>query len=369
MLTKQSHGQFPSLRLGQAFPKGLVTLCYHVVSDEDLAHIRLYRYKNRTQFERDVTYVRDHAVGYADVAKHRLEHSSLPANSVLLTFDDGLVECYDVVRPILLRHRVPAVFFLTTGFIDERETFHETPLSLCLTEVERMPSNDAATIAQRLQADGRLGRRERGFVGGMALTRLRTARVSTGLDPNKRTLLLWLLGLSNDDATGIERACKLLRVDAAAYRESHRLFVSSAQVKQMAADGFTIGAHGINHRSLVGRSPESVAREIVDSAQAIRDLTGQAHVPFAFPYEGLAINRRILASILARHPFIQLFFDSGGLRRDATFLVNRICVDAPSDASQSNLAEAVKTASSSRSVWYRAARHLSKAVRTPWRYS
>ena len=330
------------------------------MSDEDLAHVRLYRYKNRTEFERDVAYVRDHAVGYADVAKHRLEQSPLPANSVLLTFDDGLVECYDVIRPILLRHRVPAVFFLTTGFIDERETFHETPLSLCLTKIERMSNDEAAEIAERLQADASLADQERGFVGNTAVARLLTARVSTAFYPNKQTLLLWVLGLRNDDAIGMERACELLRVDVAAYRLSRRLFVSSSQVKQMAAEGFTIGAHGINHRSLVGRSPESIAQEIVYSAQAIRDLTGQAHVPFAFPYEGLAINRGILANVLARHPFIQLFFDSGGLRRDAPFLVNRISVDEPSNASRSNLAEAFQAAASSRSVWYRAARHLRK---------
>jgi peptidoglycan/xylan/chitin deacetylase (PgdA/CDA1 family) len=337
----------------KAFPKDLIALCYHVVSDEDLAHIRLYRYKNRVEFETDIAYVRDSAVGYADVAKHRLEHSSLPANSVLLTFDDGLVECYDVIRPILLRHRVPAVFFLTTGFIDERDTFYETKLSLCLTEIERMPNDQAAEIAERLQADDRLAGRERGSAGGRAVARLRGARISTVLHPNKRTLLLWVLGLRNDDVVGIDQACKLLKVNVAAYLASRRLFVSSSQVKQMSAEGFTIGAHGINHQLLVGRSPESIAREIVNSTRAIRDLTGQDHVPFAFPYGGVSINRAILASILAQHPFIQLFFDSGGLHRDASFLVNRLFADAPSDSPGSNLSELFKAAWSSPSAWYR----------------
>jgi len=338
-----------------AFPKDLVTLCYHVVSDEDLAHIRLYSYKNRAEFERDVASVRDRAVGYADVAKHRLEHSRLPANSVLLTFDDGLVECYDVIRPILLRHRVPAVFFLTTGFIDDSETFHETKLSLCLTEIERMSDDRAAEIAERLQAAGSVARQDRGLPRGATAARFRAARISKPLHPDKRTLLLWVLGLQNDDAIGIERACKLLRVNVAAYRASRRLFVSSSQVRQMATEGFTIGAHGTNHRSLVGGSRESITREIVCSAQAIRDLTGQTHVPFAFPYEGLAIDRGILASIRDRHPFIQLFFDSGGLHRDAPFLVNRIFADSPPDSSRSNLAEAFRAASPSPYVWYRAA--------------
>jgi peptidoglycan/xylan/chitin deacetylase (PgdA/CDA1 family) len=354
MVAKQLLPESSNSRVQEAFAKDLVALCYHVVSDEDLAHIRLYRYKNRAEFERDVAYVRGRTVGYSDVAKHRLEHSSLPANSVLLTFDDGLVESYDVIRPILLRHRVPAVFFLTTDFIDERDTFHETKLSLCLTEIERMSNDHAAEITERLEADG-------GLAGGSAdrraVARLRSARVSTALHPNKRTLLLWVLGLRDDDVAGIDRACKLLNVNVAAYLANRRLFVSSSQVRQMSAEGFTIGAHGINHQPLVGRSPESITREIVNSAQTIRDLTGQAHVPFAFPYEGLSINRGILASILARHPFIQLFFDSGGLHRDAPFLVNRVFADAPSDSSGSNLPEVFKAAWSSSSAWYSPARY------------
>jgi putative peptidoglycan lipid II flippase len=335
-------------------PLDLVTFNYHVVSDEDLAHVRLYRYKNSAEFEKDVAYVRDRTVSYADVVKHRLEHSPLPANSVLFTFDDGFAECYDVVRPILLRHRVPAAFFVTTDFLDERQPFYETKLSLCLTEIERMSNAQAAGIVEKLNRDPSFVRRRGVLAGGAAAARLRRARVSAPLHPEKRMLILCILGLQSDDEVGIERACELFRVDFAAYRANRRLFLSSSQVKQLAADGFTIGAHGTKHRLLVGESPESIARDVVTSAQAVRDLTGQANVPFAFPYEGRAIDRRILANIRARHPFIQLFFDSGALHRDAPFLVNRISADRPSNVSGSNLIETVKAASSRFSVFFRA---------------
>ena len=35
----------------------------------------------------------------------------------LITFDDGLSECYDIVYPMLKARRTPAVFFITTSLI------------------------------------------------------------------------------------------------------------------------------------------------------------------------------------------------------------------------------------------------------------
>ena len=39
----------------------------------------------------------------------------------LLTFDDGLSECYQVVAPILKEKGIPATFFLCSAFVDNHE--------------------------------------------------------------------------------------------------------------------------------------------------------------------------------------------------------------------------------------------------------
>jgi peptidoglycan/xylan/chitin deacetylase (PgdA/CDA1 family) len=53
-----------------------------------------------------------------DDAVNRLEGGSLPERSLAITFDDGYADNHDVALPILTRHRLPATFFIATGFLD-----------------------------------------------------------------------------------------------------------------------------------------------------------------------------------------------------------------------------------------------------------
>lgn len=49
--------------------------------------------------------------------------AALPPNPALVTFDDGYLDCYDRVLPILQRHEATAVFFLPTDYIEWRRLF------------------------------------------------------------------------------------------------------------------------------------------------------------------------------------------------------------------------------------------------------
>ncbi|HLO02267.1 MAG TPA: polysaccharide deacetylase family protein [Symbiobacteriaceae bacterium] len=45
--------------------------------------------------------------------------ADVPSRSVLVTIDDGYASIDDVARPILIKHRVPALVFLVTGQVDQ----------------------------------------------------------------------------------------------------------------------------------------------------------------------------------------------------------------------------------------------------------
>src|SRR5689334_9863296 len=95
--------------------RDVIGFCYHTVSDEQQPHVAsLYRCKSIAQFRRDLTFLQRF---YRVIGYHDLEgaHDGINgAPSVVITFDDGLVECHDVVRPLLLEYGVPAIFFITT---------------------------------------------------------------------------------------------------------------------------------------------------------------------------------------------------------------------------------------------------------------
>jgi peptidoglycan/xylan/chitin deacetylase (PgdA/CDA1 family) len=337
------------------FPKDVIALGYHIVSDEDLPHLKYYRYKDSRQFEADVAFVagRFRSVSYDEIVARRLRGIAMPPQSFLFTFDDGFAECYDVIRPILQRHATSGVFFITTDFIDDRALFFETKVSLCLSAVERLGDREAHERAASLELNAippDPGRRT------LAETRLSFARIAPPVSPAHRTLALWLLGFEQDDEEEIAAACAALGVDPEAYSRRRPLYLSAERVRQLAADGFTIGGHGIAHLPLQRMGSDQLEREVVTSCRIVRELTGQASVPFAFPYHGKGIDRDMLAGLRERHPFIELIFDTGDLRRDAPFIVDRVWADPPpaDGTRRTNLPESLRRSWSYRQAWFRA---------------
>jgi peptidoglycan/xylan/chitin deacetylase (PgdA/CDA1 family) len=338
------------------FPKDVIALGYHIVSDEDLPHLKYYHYKNCGQFETDVAFVteRFRSVRYDEVAAHRLRGVALPSDSFLFTFDDGFAECFDVVRPILRKYGASGVFFVTTDFLDDHALFFETQISLCLAAVEQMEADEvserAGALGIRTTPDGQSD-------GTLAASRLSAARIASPASPAHRALVLWLLGIEQDDEEKIAVACAALGVDPAVYARRRPLYLSTEQVCQLVADGFTIGGHGQAHLPLQRMGRDRLEREIVTSCQIVRDLTGQNTVPFAFPYHGCGIDRGLLASLRERYPFIELIFDTGSLRRDVPFIVDRVWVDPPPTTGrrETNLPESLRRSWSHRQAWFRTA--------------
>lgn len=95
-------------------PSGLVVLIYHRVGgpggsvDLDPA-----RFEAQVAELSSTGRVRtlDDAVGDTDAAAH--------GQAVAVTFDDGTADFVDHAVPILVRHRVPALLYLATRFVDE----------------------------------------------------------------------------------------------------------------------------------------------------------------------------------------------------------------------------------------------------------
>jgi peptidoglycan/xylan/chitin deacetylase (PgdA/CDA1 family) len=328
------------------FPKDVLALGYHMVSDEDLPHLKLCSYKNPRQFENDIAFAQGRTLEYADVVNHRLRGAALPPNQMLFTFDDGFAECFHVARPILKKYAVSGVFFVTTDFIDDRMPFHETKLSLCLAEIERSGADRVRAVLETLA-------RERQYGGDRNSHRtselLADARISSHLGKEHRKLLLALLSLWHDHEPELDRLCELLGVDAVEYARRRPVFMSSHQLKTLASEGFTVGGHALSHHMLQTLSRERMEEEIVLSCQIVRDITGQKHVPFAFPYHGQGIDRSFLADILARYPFIEMIFDSGPLRRGPPFVVDRVWPEEPTG----DLSRKLSQAWSYPSAWFR----------------
>lgn len=326
-------------------PRRPVALAYHVVSDDDLPHVMHYPYKSAAQFEADVVWAGAHLgfVGYEEAS--RRGKGGRPAEGCLFTFDDGFAECESVIRPILARRGAGGVFFVTAELIDNRKPFFESRVSLCVRRILELDRDAVAEVGRRLEVEGWLAARENGARRERARGRLGRGRIPVPDSPERRSVLLWLLARERQDEREMDRACELLEVDAAAWVLGRRPYLSADQLRGLTDDGFTVGGHGVDHRRLQELSPAEREREIVASCDAIRQITGQARVPFAFPYDGAGIPRTELGEVRRRNPFVGLFFDTGGLRRGPRGLVHRVTADRPpGEGVPSNLPELLRRA-------------------------
>jgi peptidoglycan/xylan/chitin deacetylase (PgdA/CDA1 family) len=306
----------------RVFPEPALCLCYHMVSDSQVPHVKHYRFPGAADFERDLSDLEDRFgyLSYEQIIERRSRAKSSPETSVCLTFDDGFAECFSVVRPILLRHRATCIFFIITDLIENRAVFLETRASLCVDAILRRPVPMIESFVCELGLQPKISIAESGHLGSVPV---QMARQWEQFEPRLRPLLIWLLTIRPADAELLDQLCQRLDVDAAGYVDRVKPYLSREQILQLQSDGFTIGAHSCSHRRLQELPLAEAEREIVESCRVIHDLTGQASVPFAFPYFGGGLDRFWLAKIRKQHPFIGLFFDSQGLRRDAPFVVQR----------------------------------------------
>ena len=307
-------------------PKSCVSVCYHLVAEARPAHLKHYAVLDPAAFEADLDYLGRHNgfIDYETLVERRSMASPPRDNRVLLTFDDGFSECATVIAPILKRRAISGVIFLITDLIDNKALFHENKAALCIDRVLASPVDVAeAIIAELGLTVVRSPASSHVLFGHVGKSALELAAVETA-DPRLWPLLDWLLTEAPARTEALDALCERLGVQPDAYLAAAQPYLNREQILALHADGFTIGAHSCTHRQLSDLSPDEAEREIVESCRAVQAITGQAKVPFAFPYFGGWLDRRWLADLRARHPVIGLFFDTDGLREDAPFIVQRV---------------------------------------------
>jgi peptidoglycan/xylan/chitin deacetylase (PgdA/CDA1 family) len=293
--------------------RGVLGVNYHVVSDEHLPHIQhVLQYKSVASFEADVRFLTRHCdvISYDDAVD---PVSAQPGgwveqkghgNSILLTFDDGYAECFSVVWPILRRHGLGCVFFVIADAVDNRFLVYPNKVSLCIDALLRA-SHDVA--ADRIDA--------------------MSALVGVEL-PTVDRCVGWLRSLQIADTGIIDEVGGLLGLDWDQFLCTRRPYLTSDEIRQLVADGFTVGAHSRTHpymKTLQDRA--AVEEEIVESCRFVQRVTGQERVPFAFPFSADGLDRADLQDIVSRHDGIGLLFNTRGLERDRAFMVNRVAGD------------------------------------------
>jgi peptidoglycan/xylan/chitin deacetylase (PgdA/CDA1 family) len=287
-------------------PRDVIGLFYHMVSDKAVPHTKhLYPHRDVNMFEEDLIYIKENykLLSFTDLISGQSPVSRGGKPAVFLSFDDGFSECYSLVRPLLLKHDLPCMFFITTNFIDNAQMYYRNKVSLCIDRLNNLG------LDERMNKLVRISDRY-------------DVKLSSG-----DSFVRWIKSITDDSL--IDEICLILNIDIGSYLSEYKPYMRSEHINRLVSDGFTIGAHSQRHQKLGRLTHEEIEVEIVGSCDYLRDITGVDYVPFSFPNTATGIDRDYLHSILKQHTSIRLLFDAKGLERDRKFIFNRIWVESP----------------------------------------
>jgi peptidoglycan/xylan/chitin deacetylase (PgdA/CDA1 family) len=297
-------------RLGLWPKAGLTVLLYHRIADPanlddldpDLIDATPEEFDTQMHFQ---------PVGVEELLAAHRDKRALPPNSVLVTFDDGYRDNHDNALPILVRHGIKAVFFITTGHVSERRLFWWERISLL---VRRSPKTsvriaypepeelDLSTPARRARATKRLNR---------------IVKDHYALDLER--FLGELAG-----ACGVAWSADEERARA------DRALMGWGEVKALRAAGMGVGSHTRAHRVLQTLPPAELAEELASSRVTLEERLGEPVTTIAYP-----VGKSISALGPVRRAVADAGYELGFTtapgfvrpERDDPFDLRRLCID------------------------------------------
>ena len=225
--------------LASTRPRRFVILCYHRVNDDDHP---FFTGTPLGLFRRQMETLRRYfTVLPLEELAERARRKDLPRNGVALTFDDGYRDNYTDAFLVLRDLELPATIFLTTSALDENALiWHDRVF-------------DAFNRTLRTEMRASLP---------AVLAQLR--RSSPEERDSRITQLLEDLGIEPGVPGGWEK-------------------LTWPQVREMASQGITFGAHTLDHPILTCVSEEEARRQIRESKRRIEAELGSKVTMFAYP--------------------------------------------------------------------------------------
>ncbi len=293
---------------------------YHGVGEVRPPHLKhLSCWRDLTAFKCDLDLFLRHytPVGLDDVLAYAAQGRTLPANAIHLTVDDGLREAAEVIAPIRFKRGIPATFFLTTGFVDNQILGYRHLASLLIERIAAM------SATRRENLDGPLGELFRSH--GVALSGGNEAILR--VDYSQRGLLCEI--------------ATLIELDVDDYLRTERPYVSRDDVRALIAQGFSVGAHSIDHPPFGSVPAEEQHRQAAESLTTIADWFAPPRRVFAFPFSTDGVEPEFYDRI-DRDRKVDLFFGTGWrLHQPTRQVVDRIPMDSCSSRSASAILKEV----------------------------
>jgi peptidoglycan/xylan/chitin deacetylase (PgdA/CDA1 family) len=187
----------------------------------------------------------------------RSDSHDLPPNAVLLTFDDGYIDHFENVFPILVKHRIQGSFFPPAKPIVEHRVLDVNKIHFVLAAVE-----DKSRIIRRIFDEIEKN------MAGHGLERPETYYAKLGVpnryDTAEVVFIKKVLQAALPEELRARIAAKLFAefVTSDELEFASELYVDVEQLRHMRSNGMHVGSHGFGHYWMNTLSPEQQETEV-----------------------------------------------------------------------------------------------------------
>jgi peptidoglycan/xylan/chitin deacetylase (PgdA/CDA1 family) len=272
-------------------PGGLTVVLYHRVAEpSEVAPLDTDMIDaTPAEFDAQMGYLREHfhPISIDEVLATWRKGAKLPPDSVLVSFDDGYLDNYENAVPILRRHKLSGLFFVSTGHVTERRLFWWEHLYLLVSRSPRQAVELAYPTKEHLELSNAAGR-------SAAVRRLnRIVKDHYDLDLDRFI-------------DGVASACAVERGETEARALADRALMTWDQIKEMRRLGMGIGSHTRSHRVLQTLRPEMLAAELRDSRAFLESQLGEPVTTISYP-----VGKPLAALAALRQAVIDAGYEMG----------------------------------------------------------
>ena len=248
---------------------GLMVLMYHRITDDKDYSDPLK--VSRACFDKQIRFLKsNYTIISADDLEEIIQGSRpMPENACLITFDDGWKDNYDHAYPLLKKHDVPAIIFISTDFIGTDKVFWHERLQNILKRVpSNTPLNGLKVAFEAWPED---------IVEDIANI------IRSPLAERHHLINCLITDLKAFEAERIDELVLLVSSVFNIKENKERLMLSWEEVGEMAENGIYFGSHTKFHSILTQVDESLVVEELSDSKSTIEHKLGRAAAFFSYP--------------------------------------------------------------------------------------
>lgn len=241
--------------------QGLLVFNYHRVGDpaESPFDHALWS-ASQEEFDRQVRFLKRHfdlvTLGDLPDVLHRPGQ-----RAVLITFDDGYLDNFELAYPVLRQHDATALFFITSGFLDERFVawWDEIAWMVRTATIDELPSFDSGEPPHSLVTSS-----DRDAAIKQVLRKYKT------LDSSETELFL-------------DRLAETVGSGRCPHSLAESTWMTWDMVREMDRSGMEFGGHTVAHPVLAKHPVDVQRQEIVGCKERLETELGHPITAFSYP--------------------------------------------------------------------------------------